>query len=222
MALWTWWPGDQLPPVRGLDGFNVDRRASVDELGLFTGLSADEIDKRIRNANTCYLGRLDEAPVAYGWVATSVADIGELEVSFQLDGRNRYLWDFQTLPDWRGRGIYPLLLQAILAEEGMDDHQFWIITAPENRASARGIEKAGFTPAAQLAFTDEGRAGLVAIDWREQRVLAGAAVLGVPSSQPTEGDALSPCWCCIIDVVEQSAPAACWGPSRSGAQTCDC
>ena len=98
MALWTWWPGDALPALRGLDAFNVDRFATVDELSLLTGLGADEINKRIQDGNTCYLARLNGAPVAYGWVARSAADIGELELPFHVDERNRCLWDFQTVP----------------------------------------------------------------------------------------------------------------------------
>jgi hypothetical protein len=73
--------------------------------------------------------------VAYGWVADAGAAIGELDVAFRLEANDRYLWDFVTLPAWRGRGVYPHLLQAILrAEEG---GRFWIINAPENVASAR-------------------------------------------------------------------------------------
>src|SRR5690348_4174734 len=141
MALWTWWPGDALPAPGALEGFSVDRLVTFEELALLTGLDSNEIDERIQEGNTCYVARLNGASVAYGWVATCAADIGELELPFRADACNRYLWDFQTLPDWRGRGVYPLLLQAILADEGTEAHRCWIITAPENRASARGIEK---------------------------------------------------------------------------------
>ena len=51
MALWTWWPGDRLRPVRGLNGFNVDRCVSSEKLPDLTGLSLDEINERIRNGN---------------------------------------------------------------------------------------------------------------------------------------------------------------------------
>lgn len=109
----------------------------------------------------------------------------------------------------RSRTATAVLLQAILAQEGMEDHRFWIITAPENHASARGIEKAGFTNVAQLAFTNENRAGLVATDSGAQRGRAGAAVLGVPSSQPMDGDAVSPCWSCVNQALRHSSRAAC-------------
>src|SRR5438552_1742615 len=84
---------------------DVDHLATVEELNVVTGLRADEINKRIQDGNTCYTARLNGAPVAYGWVARSAADIGELELPFHVDECNAYLWDFQTVPEWRGRGI---------------------------------------------------------------------------------------------------------------------
>jgi GNAT superfamily N-acetyltransferase len=137
----------------------VDSDTSVQELVSLTNLDGNQIEHRLEHGNACYIARLHGASAAYGWVAAADADIGELVLPFRLHGSNRYLWDFQTLPEWRGRGIYPLLLQAILTDQRSESHRFWIITAPENRASARGIDKAGFTRTAELAFTEGRRAG---------------------------------------------------------------
>jgi hypothetical protein len=82
--------------------------------------------------------------VAYGWVAAGEASIGELTISFGMAAQDRYLWDFQTLPQWRGLRIYPRLLQGIMRHAALEDGRFWIINAPENVASAKGIGKAGF------------------------------------------------------------------------------
>lgn len=127
MALWTWWPGDHLPSLRLVNGFDVDHRGTVDDL-----------------------------------------------------------------------------------------------TAPENRASARGIEKAGFTPVAQLAFTQERRAGLAALRSREERAGAGGAVLGLPVLEPTREEPVSPCWCCVLEALRQSSTASCWRLSSSQTQHCSC
>src|SRR5690242_6813807 len=98
MALWTWWPGDAMPALSGLDAFTVDHLATVEELSGLTGLGADEINKRIQDGNRRYVARLNGVPVASGWVARHAADIGELELPLHLDASNRYLWDFETLP----------------------------------------------------------------------------------------------------------------------------
>lgn len=50
-----------------------------------------------------------------------------------------------TLPAWRGRGLYPRLLVATCQHLAAQGHGRAIITcAPDNLASVRGIEKAGF------------------------------------------------------------------------------
>jgi GNAT superfamily N-acetyltransferase len=119
------------------------------------------------------------APAAYGWVAPAGATIGELSLSFALPAGDRYLWDFATLPAWRGRGVYPRLLQAIVAGEAARAERLWIIHAPENGASARGIVRAGFVPVGRLSFRADGGADLLSLG-EPARARVCAALLGVP------------------------------------------
>lgn len=108
-------------------------------------------------------------------------------------------WDFATLPASHRQGIYPRLLQAILkAEVASTERFFWIIAAPENRASSAGIAKAGFTNVANLSFQRQGAPGLVPLD-ASGHVRAGAALLQVPVIEAAPQSALSPCWHCVID-----------------------
>jgi GNAT superfamily N-acetyltransferase len=66
------------------------------------------------------------------------------------------LWDFATLPAWRGRGIYPRLLQAVLAAEQGVAQRFWIGHTAENAASQHGIVKAGFQLVEALVMLPQG------------------------------------------------------------------
>jgi GNAT superfamily N-acetyltransferase len=138
-----------------------------------------------------YVAWYDGEPAAFGWVATRSAEIGELQVNFRMPARDRYLWNFVTLPAFRGLGIYPRLLEAIIDAESAEADRFWIIAAPENHASESGIIKAGFTTLAELSFDSAGRAAVRAL-------IAGggsaaAQLLGVPE---ISGD-LSLCWRCV-------------------------
>ena len=74
-------------------------------------------------------------PVAFG-----VLDAG---LHWELEPGECGLWDFATLPAWRGRGMYPCLLQAIFEQEA-EARSFWIGHLGENTASRRGICAAGF------------------------------------------------------------------------------
>jgi GNAT superfamily N-acetyltransferase len=89
-------------------------------------------------------------PAAYGWSATGPAEIGGLALSFTVPPAERYLWDFVTLPAYRGRGLYPLLLQEILQRQMVEAEWFWIGHEPDNRASRSGILKAGFRLVGQV------------------------------------------------------------------------
>jgi GNAT superfamily N-acetyltransferase len=79
------------------------------------------------------MGYIDRTAVTCGWAATREAPIGELNLVFPIAADSRYLWEFATLPEWQGRGLYPRLLQAIVQAERAE--RFWIIHAPENLPS---------------------------------------------------------------------------------------
>jgi GNAT superfamily N-acetyltransferase len=236
MALLTWWRGDLLPALPELHGFHAAPSDDAELLAALVGVELNEIRRRLTSHHRPYVAYLGNDPVAYGWVALEGADIGELGVEFTLPAGNRYLWDFKTLPAWRGRGIYPRLLQAILRAEEHDAGRFWIIHAPENGASQSGIEKAGFRAAGELSFRRVGGAGLVPGDLPD-RARVGAALLGVPLIEKVriamaQEQPLSPCWRCVIDAQPSGAGALfdadaveCW-PEAPGelaaANGCSC
>lgn len=207
MALATWWRGDPLPSLPTLKNFSVDTTDDLRTLARLTGLEPNELQGRMRAGHRPYLGYLAGMPVAYGWVATRRAEIGELGLDVSLPPLHRYLWDFATLSAWRGRGIYPHLLQAILRRELSQATYFWIIYAPENRASGSGIRKAGFSTVGLLSIHHTGHPGLTPQS-DEQRARSGATLLGVPLRVA----GLSPCWHCGGAAY----------PAQPSAMTCTC
>jgi GNAT superfamily N-acetyltransferase len=226
MALATWWSGDPLPPLPRLLGMRARATTEPKPLAWLTALDPLDIRDRLVRGHRPYVARLDDFPVGYGWVAGAGATIGELGITFTLPPGDRYLWDFATLPAWRGRGVYPHFLQAIIAAEAADGAaRLWIIHAPENPASARGIVKAGFTPVGELSFRAGGGAGFRPFgDPTRSRV--GAALLGVPllDAAGRQDEPLAPCWHCAIEAARQDLPpraAACWDHAAS-ASPCSC
>jgi len=191
MALATWWTADPLPESTTIPGFRVTTTIGAVELATLNGISVDEVAARRSAGHRAYVGFIDGTPVTYGWLATREGDIGELGLRFDLPPGDRYLWDFATLPEWQGRGLYPQLLRAILAAESADADRFWIIHAPENLPSGAGMQKAGFTSIGRLSFDAGGRVALTTTGPAD-RAQAGAVVLGVPLVL----EALTPCWRC--------------------------
>ena len=211
MALATWWTEDPLPLERPLPGFQAAPAEDDGELAALNGISVDEVRARRRDGHRPYIGRLDGVAVSYGWVATREASIGELGLTFRLTPEDRYLWDFATLPEWQGRGLYPRLLQTILIAESRTGRRFWILHAPENTPSGAGMQKAGFAPAGRLSFSRDGRVAMRALGPIE-RARAGAALLGVPLAQ----DDLAPCWRCQPPDAETAPVCACRSLETTG------
>ena len=223
MAMATWWRGDALPRLPILPGLDVAVGEDADAIARLTSLPRDEAVARLDAGHRIYVASLDGAPAAYGWVATVSASIGELGMAFGVPDRDRYLWDFATLPAWRGRGIYPRLLQGILAREGTDAERFWIVHAPENAASASGIAKAGFAAVGELSFLLGEGVGTVVLD-RPDRARFGAALLGVAIYEAVQtGRLVSPCWRCVIEQhAVGSGDAPCWPAEGGAGHACAC
>jgi len=172
-----WWRGDPLPALPFLDGLAVERVDDADTIAAIARLSADEAASRLTTGNRAYVARIHGAAVAHGWSATRAVEIGEISLSFTLSPGDHYLWAFATASDWRGRGVYPRLLQAILRAEMDEAARFWIGHEPGNAASGRGILKAGFTHTGDLFLLPGGSLALAPADPPE-RAREGADVLG--------------------------------------------
>ena len=164
-----------LLPIAGL---LVEREQDAQFIASLQGRDPAEMENRFANGHRAYVAWLDGQPAAWGWVATARAEIGELTTAFEIPRQQRYLWNFVTLPAYRGRGIYPRLLDAIVRNELADAEIFWVAYAPENAASAAGIHKAGFATVATLSFDSEGHPAVTG----QTQAHAAAASRGEPSS----------------------------------------
>lgn len=221
MSFAAFWTEDPLPSIAPLPGFAAGPAFDWDELAKINHLSRAELDNRRKDGHRPYVARMNGQPAAYGWLATRNISIGELDIHVELLPDNRYLWDFATLPDWQGRGLYPRLLQSILKQETQNAERFWIIHAPENLPSSAGMSKAGFEFVGQLSFTPDGKVGLAPYLDSAERAHIGADLLRVPLIESI----LAPCWNCggavakhpdLVDVD------SCWPPSPSNEKTCCC
>lgn len=217
MALATWWNTDPLPSLPIVPGFHAAIADDDVMLARLNRIALGDVRARRRDGHRPYIASLHGLPVAYGWVATRVASIGELNLTIALSRLDRYLWDFATLPAYQGRGLYPRLLQAILRQEAREAERFWIIYAPENLPSGAGMRKAGLTPATELSFDARGQVRLAALGPRE-RARAAADVLGVQLIE----DQLAPCWCCQSGETTDAGAEACWPPTRGAVVACTC
>jgi hypothetical protein len=173
-----WWRGDPLPLLPQLPGLTIEPASDLAFIARLAGIKEAEVVARRSSGHQPWLARVTGVPVGWGWCATAELDIGELGITRTLPERNRYLWDFVTVPSWRGRRIYPRLLQAIV-RCSLDADRFWIGHDQPNVASARGISRAGFQEVGVLYVSDTGDFELVPTA-SPPRIAAASALFGVP------------------------------------------
>jgi GNAT superfamily N-acetyltransferase len=221
MSFATFWMEDTLPAIASLPGFTAGTAFDWHELAEINHISHAQVVDRRMNGHRPYVARIYGQPVAYGWLATQKISIGELDINVELPSDDRYLWDFATLPDWQGHGLYPRLLQSILEQEIQNAKRFWIIHAPENLPSGAGMSKAGFDFVGQLSFTLDGKVGLAPYADSTERARIGANLLQVPLIV----DVLAPCWNCggmVAKHPDKADADSCWPPNRSNQSDCCC
>lgn len=198
---------DPEPEWTPLPGLSTLRETDPIALATLQGKSEAEIVRRFEHGHRAYVAFWKGAPAGWGWVATRIAEIGELGATLVVPPDHRYLWNFVTLPSYRGMGVYPRLLDAIVRSESAEAERFWIAYAPENHASGSGIRKAGFVTLAELSFDPDGRPAV------KERIPGGgtaaARLLGLPEMERT----LAPCWRC----ARRGAQSRC----SAGGCTCD-
>ena len=175
---YTWWEGDPLSDLDPLDSFQLTRTDDAALLDQLSDLTETELRERMSRGHRAYLATISGEPAAYGWSAWEQAEIGELGIEITLPDGDRYLWDFVTLPTYRGRGIYPRMLQGIIQAERDEAQRFWIGHDLDNVASARGIEKAGLPVIGEVWLRD-GQPICVGREPRERAEMA-ARLLKLP------------------------------------------
>jgi ribosomal protein S18 acetylase RimI-like enzyme len=182
---------DPTPALAPLAGLEIRRVHDAAFIAALQRRAALDLQARLDAGHRAYVAILGGEPAAFGWSATRSAEIGELGSTFRLPEGEHYLWNFVTRPAFRGLGVYPRLVDAIVRAESREAERFWIAYAPENHASGSGIRKAGFVDLAELSFDAEGRPALRSIVPGAARVVS--RLLNIPESF----DALAPCWRCI-------------------------
>ncbi|MBI5647977.1 MAG: GNAT family N-acetyltransferase [Ignavibacteriae bacterium] len=82
------------------------------------------------------------------WLASGGLHVDELGFEWRIPDAERVVYDCNTAPTHRGRGLYPAALRWIVRHIQRDDvSRVWIYADARNHASLRGIEKAGFDAA---------------------------------------------------------------------------
>lgn len=134
------------------------RKGSTEDVGLIVDMLKDRDESAVRrrvkflfdNGGEMFLA-FNEGRLAHiSWLLYHPG-IGESYFNVKLKPDEAYISSVYTPPEFRGRNIYPVVLQHIMryvAEK--NKKRCFITTGPTHVASIKGIEKAGFSFAGKL------------------------------------------------------------------------
>lgn len=210
MSLYTLSATEERPLIPQPAGLTIVESTDAKLLALLGSTTEEDVLKRLANDHLAFVAYMRNQPAAFGWMARGKATIGELNHTLILPHRNRYLWNFRTLADYRGLGIYPALLQHMIRHESNKASRFWIIHAPENKASLKGIQKAGFQYVGKLYTDADGSAAIEATPEAEKyrRQLEFMDIRRSPETAAS-------CWNCNSPYLKKRIPSCCCTDSNA-------
>jgi GNAT superfamily N-acetyltransferase len=104
-----------------------------------------EAEQRLREGQACAVARHGRDIVAYCWLTCAAAWAGEIDRFVVPGPADVYLYEAFTLPDWRGRALFPALLGRLVSfARARGRQRALIFVLAGNRPSRRAIERAGF------------------------------------------------------------------------------
>ena len=115
------------------------------------------VDARMARGCRCFVARLGDEVVAFGWLATRTEWIGELELEITPGPGAAYIWNCATHPTHRRKGFFRSLVNGVAAQarsEGLK--RLWIGTL--DIPAAKAVADIGFVPA--MRFTTVWMSGI--------------------------------------------------------------
>lgn len=147
-------PQNQLQPRCPLE----IRKGSLEDIGLMVEMlkNGDEsvVHEQVKNysdsGGEVFLGFSEGKLVHVAWLFCNPR-ISEAHFFVKIKKDEAYIGFCQTYPKFRGKGIYPVVLQHILEyAAAKNKKRCFIATISTNLASIRGIEKSGFSSVGKM------------------------------------------------------------------------
>jgi GNAT superfamily N-acetyltransferase len=103
------------------------------------------LQERSVKGDTILVAYFQRNPVAYLFAATTDTWVDEIDDWFHIAPYEVYLYDAHTLPEYRGRRIYPFLMYSAADYfRRKTFHHAMIFSTARNVGSVKGIERCGF------------------------------------------------------------------------------
>lgn len=109
---------------------------------------------RLERREQFWTAQLNNRIVSYCWATREPVEIGEIRCRIHPRADEIYFYDAFTFAEYRGRNLYPALLQRMLEHSRNDGlRRALIFVISDNVASIRGVEKAGFKEFQRVTYS---------------------------------------------------------------------
>ncbi len=151
----------KLPPP-SID-LEIGEITEMDDSGLealaafhFYGHSKGEILQYLAGGQRCYIAKHKDQVISCYWRITGDYYDYSLKRRFYLAETEEYLLGFFTLAEFRGKGIFPYVLEVSSYERAQNcpDLRAIIFVRTNNQASLRSVHKLGFNVIGRVGFVE--------------------------------------------------------------------
>lgn len=149
------WNGDSVPALTAKCPLEIrtGSEADLSRIASFHGLTEDarrikQFKERLEKGDKPYLGFSGKTLAHVAWLChRPQVEMGEIWGSLAFRDNEAYIMDCNTFFTFRGKNIYPVVLQRILKDLAAEKvGKVYIGCRTSNKASLKGIRKAGFLP----------------------------------------------------------------------------
>ena len=100
---------------------------------------------RFDRGEQCFIAIHNAKVISYIWGSRGKVGVEEINMAVQTAPKEMYLYDAFTLEPWRGKNLYPSVLQrALECGRSLGLQRITIFVEARNIPSIRGVNKAGF------------------------------------------------------------------------------
>jgi hypothetical protein len=126
-----------------IEDYNYQEVRHIEDLSILKlDFDSEDFKNRLSQKHVFCCWKDQNKVIAYGWLnPNSQHYLGELALEMDLKSKIEVLYDFYTDNAYRGKGLYPTLLQNMCLRNNKSK---LIYAFSYNKSSIRGIEKAGF------------------------------------------------------------------------------
>jgi len=121
-------------------------RDDIDQLLGVMYVGRKDLLARFDRGERCFAVLENNRVISFFWSQVNLKDWEEMDLRLDLQRDRSWMYNSITVKQARGRGLYPKIIRHMfetLRRTGVN--HFFVDVQPHNRASIRGLEKAGFT-----------------------------------------------------------------------------